>query len=88
MVSELPGKTAPDVFFQGVYVEQDRSSHGPYYLSFVTTSIDQELPEVPLLLKIDGCTVDIGMSVKLLTEQGTTLQSSPYSISLLCYFQY
>ena len=67
-------------------MEQEGSTHGPYYLSFTTTSTDQVLAEVPLLLRIDGYEVDMGMSVKLATEEEAILQPSSSSISMFYCF--
>ena len=87
LVASLPEKKLKDFSFEGVYVEQGGSSHGPYYLCFVTTSTKQELIDVPLLLQMDGCTVDVEMNIQLYMEQGDNLECSPSDILLFYYFQ-
>ena len=67
-------------------MEQGESSHGPHYLCFVTTSAEQVLTDVPLLLQIDGCTVDVGMNVQVFVEQGDIVECSS-DISLFYYFR-
>lgn len=88
LITNIPEKKLQDMSFLGVYVEQGGSSHGPYHLSFVPTSTEHVLTDVPLLLQIDGCTVDVGTNVQVLTHQKDILQHSSSDFSLFYYFKY